>query len=303
MLTLKYNRIIIKTHSSMQSFFDFIKEHPPVKRLEINDLLLAEYQCPLDNNRFDIWSHHNYFIYVISGKKKWQTHTEEILVEGGDCLFVCKGAHTVFQFFDSEFCAIVLFVPDSFISSVLLENRIKTGNHSKATSREVLNKLGCGEELAAYFRSFYTYLSTSSPPSVTLMELKFRELIILSAVRGDCQSLQDYYASICHSGSSSLRDLMEANFNYPMNLEEYARLCHRSLSTFKRDFKSTFGTSPGKWLVHKRLELAKYLLENTDKMVLEAALDTGFKNHSHFSRIFRKKYGIAPMQLIKTREK
>lgn len=286
----------------MQSFFDFIKEHPPVKRLEIRNLLLAEYQCPLDKNRFDIWSQHNYFVYVISGKKKWRTLTEEIQVEGGDCLFVCKGAHTVFQFFDSEFCAIVLFVPDSFISSVLLENRIKTGNHSSVAYREVLYKLARGEELAAYFRSFYTYLSASKPPSAILMELKFKELIILSAVRGDCKSLQDYYASICHSGSTSLRKLMEANFNYPMNLEEYAQLCHRSLSTFKRDFKSTFGTSPGKWLVWKRLELAKYLLENTDKIVIEAALDSGFKNHSHFSRIFRKRFGVAPMQLIKTRK-
>jgi AraC family transcriptional regulator, exoenzyme S synthesis regulatory protein ExsA len=51
----------------MQSFFDFIKEHPPIKRLQVNDLLLAEYQCPLDTNKFDIWTHHNYFFYVLSG--------------------------------------------------------------------------------------------------------------------------------------------------------------------------------------------------------------------------------------------
>lgn len=101
----------------MQSFFDFIKEHPPVKRLQVNDLLLAEYQCPLDIHRFDIWSHNNYFIYVISGQKKWLTPNQEILLKRGDCLFVRKGAHTVFQFFDSQFCISMLFMVGFLISS------------------------------------------------------------------------------------------------------------------------------------------------------------------------------------------
>ncbi|MCC5929619.1 MAG: hypothetical protein JJU28_10270 [Cyclobacteriaceae bacterium] len=53
----------------MESFFDFILTHSPVKRLQVNDLLLAEYQCPLKENRFEIWSHHNYFMYVTQGEK------------------------------------------------------------------------------------------------------------------------------------------------------------------------------------------------------------------------------------------
>lgn len=266
----------------------------------VNDLLIAEYQCPLDTQRFDIWSHHNYFIYVISGQKKWLTRKQEMLVNGGDCLFVRKGAHTVYQFFDSQFCAIVLFVPDSFIRSVLLENRINIGNQTQASHHNTLFSVGRGDELAAYFRSFYIYLTASDRPSSTLMELKFKELIILSAVRGECKDLHNYYAALCRSNSASLRELMEENFSFPMNLEEYARLCHRSLSTFKRDFKSAFGMSPGKWLVQKRLELARYLLENTDKSVMEAAMEAGFKNHSHFSSVFREKYGVAPMQLSKS---
>jgi len=57
----------------MENFYDFIKENPSVKRLKINDVLFAEYRCPLSEFRFDIWSQQNYFIYVTSGKKKWFT--------------------------------------------------------------------------------------------------------------------------------------------------------------------------------------------------------------------------------------
>jgi AraC family transcriptional regulator, exoenzyme S synthesis regulatory protein ExsA len=55
----------------MDNFFDFIKEFPPKKRLRVNELLLVEYHCPIDEPRFDIWSHHNYFVYVINGIKRW----------------------------------------------------------------------------------------------------------------------------------------------------------------------------------------------------------------------------------------
>ena len=76
----------------MDNFYDFISEHPPVKRLRVNDLLLAEYQCPLKDDRFEIWSHHNYFIYVTSGEKKWFNLQQEMHLKPGDCLFVRKGA-------------------------------------------------------------------------------------------------------------------------------------------------------------------------------------------------------------------
>jgi transcriptional regulator GlxA family with amidase domain len=79
-----------------------------------------------------------------------------------------------------------------------------------------------------------------------------------------------------------------------LGLEEFARLCNRSLSSFKRDFQKQFGMSPGKWLLEKRLDHAHNLLNNTDKTVTEAAFETGFESRPHFSRAFRERFGISP---------
>lgn len=285
----------------MDSFFDFIKEHPPVKRLEINDLLLAEYQCPLSHYRYDIWSHHNYFIYVISGKKKWFTRNQECLVEPGDCLFIRKGAHSVYQYFDDDFCAVVLFVPDSFIRSVLVDNRIKTGNPANFTGEDSLFTIEAGKELAAYFHSFLSYLNASGLPADSLMELKFRELVMITATRAGNKKLTGYFATLCNTSQPSIREVMEENFQYPMSLEEYARLSGWSLSTFKRDFKKQFATTPGRWLTRKRLAQARYLLQNTDLSVIETAFESGFTNHSHFNRVFKKNYGMTPLECRKNR--
>ena len=68
----------------MINVYDFMKSLPPTKRLSVNDLLFAEYKCPLDDTRFDMWTHHNYFVYVIKGKKKWFSGDHEALAEAGD---------------------------------------------------------------------------------------------------------------------------------------------------------------------------------------------------------------------------
>lgn len=285
----------------MDSFFNFILKHPPVKRLQVNDLLLAEYQCPLSDYRYDIWSHHNYFIYVISGEKEWFTMHQKIRVKQGDCLFVSKGAQSVYQFFDSTFCALVLFVPDAYIRSVLLSNQIKTGKPNALSQRESLFSLAPDERLHAYFQSFYTYLTVAGEPDHKLIELKFRELIILASTAGN-KELANYFGKLCIQSKPSIPDIMEANYNYPMRLEEYAHLCARSLSAFKREFMELMGTSPGRWLTEKRLELARYYLQNTDKSIQETAIDSGFNNPSHFSRIFKEKFGIAPSLMAKSKQ-
>ncbi len=277
----------------MHNFHDFIKEFPSVKRLWVNELLLVEYHCPIDEPRFDIWSHHNYFVYVIDGIKKWRTLDQEVQIRKGDCLFVRKGAHSVVPNTATTPCVLMLFMPDDFIRSVLMDHRVKL-SPDDACGQKALFPIHTDEKLTAYFHSFFTYLSSPEPPGEKLLELKFRELILMLASNSYHKTLSGYFADLCQSNKPSLRDLMECNFNYPMNLKEYARLSRRSLSTFKRDFKNEYDISPGRWLTRKRLELAKYLLENTGKSVSEVVLDSGFKNNAHFHRVFKEAYKMTP---------
>ena len=79
---------------------------------------------------------------------------------------------------------------------------------------------------------------------------------------------------------------MNDNYCFNLKLEEYAQLSNRSLSAFKRDFQKHFDTTPGKWLLEKRLNHAMNLLSNSNKTVSEAAFESGFENPSHFSRAF-----------------
>jgi AraC-like DNA-binding protein len=89
---------------------------------------------------------------------------------------------------------------------------------------------------------------------------------------------------------------MEENFTFNLRLEDYAKLCGRSLATYKRDFQRIYGTSPGKWLKNKRLEYGKFLLETTELNINEITMDTGFENTSHFVKAFKDRYQHPPLK-------
>jgi AraC-like DNA-binding protein len=92
---------------------------------------------------------------------------------------------------------------------------------------------------------------------------------------------------------------MEANYAYNLTIDAYARLTNRSVSSFKRDFQALYKTSPGRWLIDKKLDRAKQLLLQTAQAITDVAFDSGFENTAHFSRLFKQKTGITPMEFRK----
>ncbi|RPG36655.1 MAG: alpha/beta fold hydrolase [Muricauda sp. TMED12] len=93
-----------------------------------------------------------------------------------------------------------------------------------------------------------------------------------------------------------LEKVMSENFLYNLKVEEFAKLCGKSLSAFKRDFKDIYNTSPSRWIKTKRLEHAKKLLIETNLNINQICYDCGFINTSHFIKSFKKQYHRPPLQ-------
>ena len=86
------------------------------------------------------------------------------------------------------------------------------------------------------------------------------------------------------------------NFQYNLKIEDFAKLCGRSLSVFKIDFNNHFKTTPFKWVKTKRLEYAKQLLMESDLNVNQVCFESGFMNNSHFIKSFKEKFELTPHQ-------
>ena len=69
------------------------------------------------------------------------------------------------------------------------------------------------------------------------------------------------------------------------------------LSSFKRDFQSIYGETPARWIREKRLSKAHQMLQSSQMSVADVAYSLGFENPTHFGRIFKQQYGVAPSAL------
>lgn len=91
---------------------------------------------------------------------------------------------------------------------------------------------------------------------------------------------------------------MNKNYTFNVNTERFAYLTGRSLSSFKRDFKTIFNETPSRWLTKKRLQEAFFFIDKKHKCPSEIYLDLGFEAFSHFSFSFKKMFGLSPTELI-----
>ena len=283
----------------MINIYDFAYDNRLFRQFKVTDLLFTEYKCLEEASVFKVWSHHNYFVYVLGGKKRWKTLQAEYMIYAGDAIFVKKGANIIHKFFEEDFCALIIFVPDHFIKDVI-QNNFTSPSKDTDKNTDTVIPLHLDVVLSIYFQSLFAYFLQRKAPSKKLLEIKFKELILNLVSSQQNHALCCHFKSLCYERKSSLREIMENNFAYNLTLEEFARLSNRSLTTFKRDFIEIYNTSPGKWLLQKRLEYGKYLLETTDKNVTELAFESGFENTSHFIKVFRQTFGTTPRQFKKS---
>ena len=279
----------------MQNYYETALSQPDFfRQFRCGETLITIYNCPLKRRFVDIWAKYNYIAYIIDGRKIWHTTYGSYDLHKGSCVFVRKGASIVEQFFETPFCIMVFFIPDEFICSTIKTRSAPIGLPVKKKFYPVIS-IDPTEPLEAFFHSMFSYFANNIEPDPSLLELKFRELILTLADDTASTELLSYFSALMNEPQTvALRRVMEDNYCYNLKLKQYAELSNRSLSAFKRDFRKLFKITPGKWLLEKRLNHAMNLLSNMDKTVSEAAFESGFENPSHFSRSFKERFGITP---------
>ena len=84
-----------------------------------------------------------------------------------------------------------------------------------------------------------------------------------------------------------------------LSLPYLARHLSVSPRTMARRFLDELHTTPGKWIVEKRLEAARALLETTRLGVAEICYRVGYQDVASFSRLFSRASGVAPGEFRK----
>jgi AraC-like DNA-binding protein len=91
-----------------------------------------------------------------------------------------------------------------------------------------------------------------------------------------------------------VRDRIDREYAQPLDVEALARGVHLSAGHLSRQFKQTYGESPYSYLMTRRIERAKALLDRGDLSVTEVCFAVGCSSLGTFSTRFTELVGVPP---------
>jgi AraC family transcriptional regulator, exoenzyme S synthesis regulatory protein ExsA len=275
---------------------------PRMRKFEIGELLFANFACPPTETWEASWAEHDRLVHVATGSKTLRTATGTWEIGPGDTVFLKKGACFLRHDDPEELCLFMYFIPDDFVRTAVRElARDLPALPSPADTRDMVIRVKSDAGVQAFLQAMAVYFDTSDAPPELLLKLKLKELIASIVVSSANAPLSSYLRMLARSDAPSIPAIMEQNCCHNLSLAAFAKLCHRSLSTFKRDFRRHYGVAPGRWLLERRLECSARLLTNTSMSVTDIVFECGFEQPSHFSRAFKARYGRTPSEYRESR--
>ncbi len=269
-----------------------------VNTLRYSDIFLAMYS---DDGVSCLHRNHSHvLVYMYSGELEIKEGDKTTLLHKGDCAFIrkdfgvqlTKRAHEGEQFRATFLMFTTKFLREFYckLDKSSLPKEVRRGKVS-------LQKLPSNRpDIASLFESMTPYFNSEIRPTDDLLRLKMAEgvYVLLNTDKNLYASLFDF----ADPWKADLMDFMEKNYMNDLTMEEIANYTGRSLATFKRDFRKVSNLPPQKWIIQRRLEAAHSLIKEGGRKVTEICFDVGFKNLSHFSRAYKKRYGHSPMESI-----
>ena len=238
---------------------------------------------------------HHALIYVYSGELRITDNGEEHSVHAGEYVFLKRDNRIKIHKHTLEaqpYKAISIRFDRKFLREYFsgLKRRTLLPENLERFKEAVI-KLKGSPYIESLFASLFPFTDRGIMPREEFVAMKMHEAVecILQADKRFYPTLFDFNIP----WKIDLLEFMEQNYMQDMSLEDFALYTGRSLASFKRDFAEVSELSPQKWLIERRLKKAHELIES-GKSVNDAYVESGFKNRSHFSTIFKNRYGYSP---------
>lgn len=228
--------------------------------------------------------HSHYFaelFYVRSGSGKFLVENEIFPVHTDDLLVVNPNVeHTEVSTGGDPLDYIVLGVAGLSFSD---------GGNGHYT---VHNYRAYRDELLFYFTTILTEMENQQEKYELLCQ-NLLEILLIHMMRHADLSIEAAPAQKISPECGKVKRYIDANFAENITLESLAEKAHLNKYYLAHAFTKYYGLSPMSYLIDRRIQCSKELLESTDHSIAEIAQLAGFSSQSYFSQSFRKACGVS----------
>ncbi|ARS39144.1 AraC family transcriptional regulator [Sphingobacteriaceae bacterium GW460-11-11-14-LB5] len=236
----------------------------------------------------------HFFVFLAKGKMNGYDGNKHYVLKPGESCLVRKNHLARYNKVrdNNEFEKVIIFFDEVFLKAFQKKHSIV---FKKFISKDAFVKLKKNDLINSFLLSLEPYYNNSGNISPTFSAIKREELLLILLQLHP--ELADILFDFGVPGRLDLEKFMQQNYKFNVSMERFAFLTGRSLSAFKRDFKTIFEETPNRWLLKRRLEEARFLIEEKKQKPTDIYLDLGFEDITHFYFVFKKEFGITPSEI------
>lgn len=280
----------------------------------INEVLsLVNYRAQGRGEQFNYHSHQEYEIYLFhAGSCRYVIHNQIYDLNPGDIL-VMNGLvrHKPHVIQNSNYVRSFIHFPPHWIEGVLEEMGsihlldvfkkhqhflIRTNENDESTRLE--NTISLLAELNQTSEPHSIYIETEIKvlllQALVIVHKLWREKVVTIEGKGLDNAKH----------AENIASYIQLNYSDKLSLDKISKALNLSKPYLSHVFKKTTGLTIMEYLMRCRLTQVKYSLEmEPEKTLKDIALECGFENVSHFSRLFHEKIGMTARDYRLIRQK
>ncbi|MFR9651313.1 MAG: AraC family transcriptional regulator [Rikenellaceae bacterium] len=240
--------------------------------------------------------------YILSGEKHFVTSEKRVICRKGDLFFMPIGNHHIENIVSSDsgyFEQIALAFCSEQLSKVIIPLNISltrnkecrdhiytptpTVHRAEAITRGVF-------EAIDYYYNLGGFNDNPQSEMINLANL------LNTVLEHEPEQVRCCIVNSIDQEQAEFEKVIFDNIFADKRIEQLAHEAHRSLTSFKKEFKRLFGDSPHRWYLQQRMNCAKMMLATTDDSISHISTLCTFNNTSHFIKLYKCYFGMTPAQ-------
>lgn len=258
--------------------------HNESKQWPLFPMAVEETRRSQERLRFKMEHRWMILVFIIEGFHTYELDSSEITLEAGELCVI--PAHTEYSCSTGpEYYKLVMM-----IDGLLLDQTCRLLNLDvpfKCTPPQNVDVESMIRTIAGYMDDKKTI---NAPEIIGLTNKLLSDLALLSAKINMSADLKLF---------TKIKKRLGSNLEEKLYLSELAAEFNISRSLLHKLFMKHSSTSPQQYRIARKMERAKFCLENTPQSVKEISFQLGYANQHYFSNDFKKHFGSSPRQYRK----